>query len=484
MGEVFLARARGIEGFEKLVVLKTVLPQYIEQAHVVEMFLDEARLAAHLHHPNIAQVYDIGREQNVLYFTMEYIHGQDVRYLMKKLSTAGKILPLEHAINIVLGTAAALHYAHEQCTPDGKPTNLVHRDVSPSNILVSYDGNVKLVDFGVAKASTQRQETRAGTLKGKLAYMSPEQCHGQTLDRRSDIYALGIILYELSTGQRLFRAENDLAIMKQITEEDVPPPSWDIPDYPLELEKILLKALSRKREERYETAQAFLIDLEHFAREQKLATSAVVLGAFMQKTFADLIAEWKRAQHAGKSLGQHLSENALENDATKLSPSGPQQLIAAPPVVGETTGQVRGVPLAEPAAAPAGPSTSVSQLIPRNDRKPMWAAAVVLMLLALSVTGLWMVATRGPATVAQPTLPAPAPMPSPPAPAPSIPGPALAPAPAKVAENPSGVVEGEPEIVPNSKPTKKTIKAKAPAASPTVRQRRFSDDDLPVLLNE
>ena len=194
MAEIYLAKARGIEGFEKLVVLKRILPQHADSEDFIRMFLDEARLAATLHHPNIAQTYDIGTEGGSYFFTMEYVHGEDMRNILKTCARTRKGLPLDHSITMVLGTAAGLHHAHEKLASDGSPLNIVHRDVSPSNVLVTYDGAVKVVDFGIAKAATHRAESRVGSLKGKIAYMSPEQCRGEKLDRRSDVFAIGILL--------------------------------------------------------------------------------------------------------------------------------------------------------------------------------------------------------------------------------------------------------------------------------------------------
>src|SRR5690606_23277729 len=180
MAELFLARATAIHGFEKLVVLKRILPQHAESEDFIRMFLAEARLAATLHHPNIVQVYDIGEEDNNnVFFTMEYVQGQDLRKLVRAARKAEKALPLEHILHIVMGIAAGLHHAHEKIGLDGRPLGIVHRDVSPSNVLVTYEGGVKIVDFGIAKAATAQTATIAGTLKGKIPYMSPEQCRGE-----------------------------------------------------------------------------------------------------------------------------------------------------------------------------------------------------------------------------------------------------------------------------------------------------------------
>jgi serine/threonine protein kinase len=304
MAELFVARASGLEGFEKLVVLKRILPQLATNADFIKMFLDEARIAALLHHPNIAQVYDFGRAGESYFFTMEYVPGKDLREILRAAKRRGGI-PLEHALGIILGVAAGLHYAHERVGIDGEPLGIVHRDVSPANVLVTRDGGVKLVDFGVAKARSRQTETRAGTLKGKIAYMSPEQCKGEEVDRRSDVFALGILLYELSTGTRLFKGDNEFAILREIATQDVPPPSSRTADYPPELEAIVLRALKREPAERYPTAEELQVELEAFVTRHRLVVSPVGLRRFLAELFpqaeAPLLLPPSRAPSASQS---------------------------------------------------------------------------------------------------------------------------------------------------------------------------------------
>src|SRR5262245_40503864 len=224
MAEVLIARATGIENFERHVVIKRIRSEQARDAKFVGMFLDEARLAACLHHANIVQVHDIGQEGGEYFFTMEYVHGEDLRRLLTHLAANKVKTPFEHVITIITAVASALHYAHELRGNDRKPLGIVHRDVSPANILVAYDGSVKVVDFGIAKAARNAQ-TRSGTLKGKVAYMAPEQCNGQPVDRRSDVFALGIVLYELVTVRRLFKGDTDFLTMSAIVGGKVPKPS-------------------------------------------------------------------------------------------------------------------------------------------------------------------------------------------------------------------------------------------------------------------
>jgi tRNA A-37 threonylcarbamoyl transferase component Bud32 len=285
MAEIYLALASGIQGFEKYVVLKRILPQYATNPDLVRMFLQEARLAALLDHANIAQVHDIGEESGAFFFTMEYLHGEDVRRIAKQLGQRGDPIPLEHAVHIVIDAAAGLHFAHERKGPDGASLGIVHRDLSPSNIVVTYAGGVKVVDFGVAKIAANPELSGRYSLKGKLAYMSPEQIAQGPVDRRSDVYTLGIVLYELTTRSRLFKAANDVETMQLALEAKVAHPSTIVPDYPPELARIVLRALARSPEKRYQTARDLQIDLEGFARDQKLEISSAALAEWLEGTF-------------------------------------------------------------------------------------------------------------------------------------------------------------------------------------------------------
>jgi serine/threonine protein kinase len=292
MAEVHLARSTGIGGFERYVVLKKILGDHAKDPRFVAMFLDEARLAAQLHHQNIAQVYDIGEEDGTYFFAMEYVHGEDVRALLRKVEVLKRQVPTEHALSIVAGAAAGLHYAHEKRGADRAPLGLVHRDVSPSNVLVAYDGAVKLVDFGIAKAATRSSETKSGTLKGKVAYMSPEQCLGKTLDRRSDVFSLGVVMYEILTLMRLFKYENDYVTMNRIVEGVVAPPSTVRPDLPAGLEPIVMRCLEKDPVARYQTAGELLEALEGYAVEQKVVMSPQGLGRYVKELFGERPEPW------------------------------------------------------------------------------------------------------------------------------------------------------------------------------------------------
>jgi serine/threonine protein kinase len=294
MAELFLARTTAQHfGYEKIVALKRILAAHAEDEQFITMFLAEARLAATLHHTNIVQVHDVGEENGALFFTMEYVFGQDVRRVVKAVQVRDGRLPIEHAIMIVVNTAAGLHYAHQQEDREGRPLGIVHRDVSPSNILVSYDGGIKLLDFGIARVTANLASTGQDILKGKVPYMSPEQCRGEPLDRRSDVFALGVVLWELTVRRRLFIGDNDLVIATRICGQDAPRPSDMLPGYPRDLEQIVMKALARDRDQRYASAEELQLDLEEYAREHKLLLSSAKLAHFMADLFAEEIRKAK-----------------------------------------------------------------------------------------------------------------------------------------------------------------------------------------------
>lgn len=284
MAELYLARAEGIHGFEKLCVLKRVLPHLARDRSFVEMFLQEARFAAGLDHPHVVHVSDIGELDGHPWFVMEYVHGRDLQSILYKIDY-GTPMPLGPALAIASRVAAGLHYVHERTDSTGNPLGLVHRDVSPSNILVTYDGGVKIVDFGIVKATRRRAITRTGVLKGKAAYMAPEQCTGKPIDRRTDVFALGIVLFEMTTGRMLFDGETDFDIMTKIVEGRCPMPSSVIEGYPRALEAIVCKALATDMDARYETARDLQVALEAFVREHRIGASQVELEDFMVGAF-------------------------------------------------------------------------------------------------------------------------------------------------------------------------------------------------------
>ena len=281
MAELYLARHVAVGGYQKVVAVKRVLAHLAEDAEFVHMFLNEARLAAGLDHSNIAHVIDFGSDGGEHFMAMEYVHGKNVHHLLKH---SGGI-PLPCALTIVREVAAALHYAHERAGPDGRPLGLVHRDVSPSNVLVSYDGDVKLVDFGIAKATAHTRATRTGTIKGKLGYMSPEQLKGETLDRRADVFSLGVVAYELTTGGRCFFAEGEFALINKVAAARFERPSSVVPGYPGALEEIIVRALAVDPAQRWPSAREVQLAIEAFASGEGISLSKVALSDHLRRVF-------------------------------------------------------------------------------------------------------------------------------------------------------------------------------------------------------
>ena len=303
MAEVLLAKQQGLGGFERLVCLKRILPHLSGQEEFLKMFQDEARIAANLIHPNVAQIYDIGQSGEHYYIAMEYVRGQDLRRVYNQEVARGHSIPRHVAASIVMGAAAGLDYAHRQTALDGSPLGIVHRDISPQNILVTYDGHVKLIDFGVAKAAGKLNQTRAGVLKGKYSYMSPEQASGDPVDARTDIFALGTTLYEITTGTRLFKRDNELETLHAVIACNVPRPGEVVPGYDAELEAIVLKALAYDAADRYQTAGELERALEGFLRAHRHPTSASALADYMQALFADKLAQEALAANGAPAEG-------------------------------------------------------------------------------------------------------------------------------------------------------------------------------------
>ncbi|MFT3692226.1 MAG: protein kinase [Kofleriaceae bacterium] len=281
MAEIYLARLAGQAGFEKLVVIKRIKAQTAKDRAALAMFLDEARLAATLHHSNIAEVIDVGESNGNYFFAMEYVHGRDTRAV---LASARGPVPLGAALSITMGVASALAYAHEKTAPEG-PLRIVHRDVSPSNVIVSYDGAVKLVDFGIARATSRTAKTLTGVLKGKVPYMSPEQARGKALDRRSDLFSLGIVLYELTTGQRPFNGKSEYELLEAIAAARPRTPTMLDRSYPLPLEDLVMKLLERDPAQRFQSAETVLAALEATISRLGIYASALNLAKYMREIF-------------------------------------------------------------------------------------------------------------------------------------------------------------------------------------------------------
>lgn len=296
MATVHLARALGAGGFERLVAIKVMHPHIAREPEFVDMFLDEGRLAASIHHPNVVGTIDVQRDEGGLFIVMDYVEGAALQLIWRELWAQGQTIPLPITLRIFLDVLAGLHAAHELCGADGEPLYLVHRDVSPQNILVGVDGVARLTDFGVARARSRLASTQGGQLKGKLTYMAPEQVRAEAVDRRTDIYAAGVVLWEMLAGRRLNRADNDAAVVQCIMDGVSKSPRDVLATVPEPISMVCMRALGFEPEDRYPTASAFAEALETAAQEAgvMIATPLRVSG-FMKAQSAVLEHHEERA---------------------------------------------------------------------------------------------------------------------------------------------------------------------------------------------
>ncbi len=306
MAELFLARELGIAGLERLVVLKRILPHLADKPRFIDMFLREARIVARLAHPNVVQIFDLGEDDGNFFIAMEYIHGSTVRELQVLSEESEGRLPIDVAVAIIVQSLRGLHAAHELQDLDGRTLGLVHRDISPHNLMCTTDGNVKLLDFGVAKATEDGLEsTHSGHLKGKFAYMSPEQAGRKELDRRSDVFSMGVVAWEMLAGERLFKREAEVDMMKAVLTEEVPRPSEYDPSIPRAIEDVVLRALERDRDLRWATADAMRQAMVTAATTERIDAGTDPVGKFVEATAGPHLA--KRRETLQKALEHNIT---------------------------------------------------------------------------------------------------------------------------------------------------------------------------------
>jgi hypothetical protein len=398
MADIYLARMRGIHGFEKLVVIKQIQPRLAPNRRFVEMFLDEARLAARLQHANIVNVFDVGEVAGTFFFAMEYLSGANLRLLMDSAQGQGEVVPLEHALAVGLAACQGLHYAHEWVGADGTPPNIVHCDVSPENVFMTFDGAVRLLDFGIAKAAVNLSRSDSGEVRGKFRYMSPEQACGEDVDRRSDVFSLCVVLWELTTGARLYSGRTSYEVTDAIVQRDARRPSSVRPGYPLQLEKILLRGLQRQRGARYPTAAVLQRDLEEFARSGGGASSSAALERYMKGLFpAEVAAGAAVDRDQGETFPDalvrtvNLGADAQEEPSPGVGPPWDE----APPREAEL-GATEDLLGARPGAGPRGsaqPARSAAALpAVRRGRGVALATTVVLAVASAAAIAVWTLA--------------------------------------------------------------------------------------------
>jgi len=325
MAEVFKAKRSGVEGFEKVVAVKRILPHLSDNKEFVDMFVDEAKMVAGLTHPNIVQIFDLGRIDKSYYIAMEYVQGRDLRSILRRARERGTRLPLDLCALVASRVCSALEYAHRKKDDRGQPMMTVHRDISPQNILISFEGDVKLTDFGIAKAASKATVTEAGALRGKLLYMSPEQAWGKPMDRRSDLFSLGIVFYEMVTEHKPFLGSSEVSILETVRECKVAPPRSLNGEIPPALERVVMKALERDPERRYQDAAEMYRDLEAAMHETPPPATAVTLARFMETLYEPREREATVVDEAHEPPAEA---------APAAAPAGPP----APPPPAETTG--------------------------------------------------------------------------------------------------------------------------------------------------
>ncbi len=325
MGTIVLARALTGPKRGAFVAIKRLFPHLEQEPKVIASFLDEVWLTSKLHHPNVVEPLDWGRDDSGSYLVMEFVSGDSLRALLNAREFAQSPLPIETVVDIIARAAAGLQAAHSLRNDDGELLDLVHRDVSPSNVMIGYDGSVKLIDFGVAKARTEANQTEAGMVKGKFGYMSPEQIQAHPLDRRSDLFSLGIVAWEALTLCRLYSGHRDLEIMRMICDEEPVPPSDLRPGVPPELDRIVLRCLAKNREERYPDCQAVIDDLRALAPSNEQSRKA--LAHLAREAMAERKA-WIE-QVTGQPVPEEESRPAIEPDGTLRTAPPSEQVLRA-----------------------------------------------------------------------------------------------------------------------------------------------------------
>jgi serine/threonine protein kinase len=451
MAEILIARQRGVAGFGKLVVIKRLLPELLNDQEHTTMFVDEGRISSRLSHDNIVRVLDLGRIDGQYFIVMEWVAGLTVAQLAAKTFGGGKALPMEIALGLMAQAAAGLHAAHEATFSDGRPMHVVHRDVSPYNLLVTFEGIVKVVDFGIAKADERQSKTRTGYVKGRFSYMAPEQIRAQPVDRRADVFALAVILHEMLTGKRLFRRANPMDTYRAVVNDPIPPPSRLRPGLPPELDRIVLQALERDQVRRTPSGQALQEELEGLLRALGRPVGPPLISRFLSERMRDEVEKHRQllAQlDAGRPIDLDQSEIRVfgepsldpgheEDDDLDTGPptdQGGRTILEDRPPVFPMVGDI---PL--PAVVPSQPFGPPSGMAAFRAVRPLSTppTAPSLRPVIPSAPGAAPIGPSMPAPVPISVMP-PAPHPSAPisAPAPSpYPVPAPAPIPAAIPMN-------------------------------------------------
>ena len=487
MAELYKARRSGVEGFQKILAIKKILPHLADNEEFIAMFADEAKLAAQLNHPNIVHIFDLGKIEGGGYFiAMEYVDGRDLRALLNAAQDLGVPLPTPLAVYVASKVAAALDYAHRRKDSEGHEMTIVHRDVSPQNILISYEGDIKLCDFGIAKAASKASTTQSGALKGKVQYMSPEQAWGKPIDRRSDLFSLGSVLFEMLTGTRLFRGDSDLTVLEKVRAAQVAPPSTINPEVPKNLDTVVLKALAREPEERYPNASDMLRDLEAVLYSYSPAPGSADLAIYLHRLQAE---EEAAADIKSREAANAATPPPEKKRKSKGSPvprrtgSAPKWVAPAPPAPAPPqapAAPARETPPSGVFAAPAARRADAEA----KSRTPLYTL-IAIAAVVLVAAGWW--------ALRRPSAPLPAPVVrATPLPAMAPTSPAI-PSPAPTAMVDQKVIEDEVQrqlaarkrelqkaLEANMRPGKEAAPAKKGDAAPALQTTVVEAESSPV----
>lgn len=395
--DVFLARQKGLTGFEKFIAIKALAPSLADNDEFVALFLDEARLASRLNHPNVCRTYDLGIEGNRLFMAMEYVHGVDLAHLQAELGELETMLPVSLAVRVAAEVAAGLHHAHELADEKGRCLGIVHRDVTPSNVLLTFEGGVKLGGFGLARAMQRLNRSQGTSTKGHLAYMAPEQLNQQgTVDRRSDVFSLGIVLYEMLSGKRLFLRPGDVETLAAVFSAPIPAPSKLNDEVPASLDEVVLKALARDPTARFHSAQALQLALESWLRDTRDPSTSVHLAKFVRQLYAERV-EIERTKgilwDVPAQLGAHPTRPSPTSPRQRArrdgsSPSRARVEVTAPssPVLREVTEEVTRTDAVATNASVTLRVEARRSVHPRVLK--VWAAGVIAFLLLAGLAAM------------------------------------------------------------------------------------------------
>ncbi|RJS25779.1 protein kinase [Corallococcus sp. H22C18031201] len=365
MAEVWRGKQFGASGFERLVAIKRILPNIAEDEEFISMFIDEAKISVQLTHANIAQIYELGQIATSYFISMEYIPGKDMRAIFDRCRKKGEPAPVPLVAFCVAKMCEGLDYAHRKKDGMGRDLNIVHRDISPQNVLISFEGEVKVIDFGIAKAAGKATKTQAGILKGKFGYMSPEQIRGLPLDRRSDVFAIGVCLYEMLTGERLFVGESDFSVLEKVRKAEVAPPSTYNRRIPEALERIVLKSLAKDVDERYQYASELGDDLQRFLITSDSIFSRKDLMQYMKSTFAEEVEREK--QRLAEYADIRPPDGMLAAIEAGFSGPPPPSMTQSMPAM--TAAPASPVPVVDPVASPPRSSNPAAPTAPQAVRR-------------------------------------------------------------------------------------------------------------------